>query len=64
MPRFNHAFDIAFEVITDDPEGENVTPAILKAALLKRIENLDEDDSWLEAAGAPFDTYEVDEPHG
>ena len=29
----------------------------LKAALLARIENLDEEGSWIESAGAPYDTY-------
>ena len=29
----------------------------LKEALLARIENLDEEGSWVESAGAPYDTY-------
>lgn len=59
MPRFNHAVDIAFTVISDDPEGNDFTPAMLRAALIRRIADLDsQPDQWLEAVGAPFDTYE------
>ena len=31
MPRYNHAYDFAFEVLSDHPEGEDVTPAMLRA---------------------------------
>lgn len=55
--KFNHAFDVAFEVISNRENGDDVTPAMLKAALLKRIESLDEDGSWLEACSI-YDTHE------
>lgn len=60
MPRYNHAYTIAFEVISDHPKGDDVTPEQLKAALTQRIENLDSagDLEWLDATGAPYDTYE------
>lgn len=71
MPRYNHAFDIAFSVISDDPGGDDVTPAMLKEALLKRIADLDasydpanpsdKGGEWLEAVGVPFDTYEEED---
>ena len=41
MTKFNHAFDIAFSVISGDPDGEDITPAMFRAALLERIEQLD-----------------------
>lgn len=61
MKKYNHAFTIAFEVISDDPEGNDVTADMLKAGLKQRIINLDAegDTIWIEATGAPFDTYEV-----
>lgn len=63
MPRFNHAVDIAFTVISDDPDGQDFTPAMLRAALLRRIADLDKaPEDWLEAVGAPFDSYEMDNP--
>ena len=60
MPRYNHAYDMAFSLVSNDPEGLDVTPAMLRAALLRRIADLDANDQWEEAVGAPFDTYEED----
>lgn len=65
MPKFNHAVSIAFSVISDDPEGEDFTPAMLKAALEARIRDLDnspKQSEWIEAIGAPFDSYEEETP--
>ena len=56
---YNHAFCIGFEVAgSTHPEGEDVTPAQLREALLRRVRELGFSDEWLEACGAPFDTYE------
>ena len=60
MSRYNHAYDMAFSLVSNDPEGLDVTPAMLRAALLRRIADLDANDQWEEAVGAPFDTYEED----
>lgn len=65
MPKFNHAVTLAFSVISDDPEGEDFTPAMLKAALEARIRDLDRSpgqSEWLEAVGSPFDSFKEDEP--
>lgn len=59
--KYNHAVTLAFEVVSDDPNGEDFTPAILREALLQRMVNLDIGDEWVEAIGAPFDTYEENE---
>ena len=56
MPRFNHAFDIAFEVISNKEDGDDITPAQFREAIKKRIEGID-DRELLEAIGAPFDTH-------
>ena len=61
VKRYNHAYDVAFSLVSNDPEGLDVTPAMLRAALLRRIEQLDAEahmGSWEESCGAPFDTYE------
>jgi len=55
--KYNHAVDIAFEVISNDEQGEDITPDMLRAALKKRIENLDKNNEWLEAIDI-FDTME------
>lgn len=60
FPTYNHAFTIAFELSgSTDPDGDDVTAEDLRSALLKRIEDLDSagDFDWLEAAGAPYDSY-------
>lgn len=55
---YNHAYDIAFSVRgSTHPEGDDLKAPMLRAALLKRIHDLS-DDELLEALGAPFDSYE------
>lgn len=55
MPKFNHAYDFAFEVVSDRDDAEDVTAPMLRAALLKRINRLT-DEELLEAASW-FDSY-------
>jgi hypothetical protein len=56
MAKYNHAFDIAFEVESDN-EGDNVTAKELRDGLRKRLEGMS-DEEIVEACGLPFDTYE------
>lgn len=64
MARYNHAYTIAFSLISNDPKGEDVTPAMLSAALRKRADDLDASrdngSEWIEATGAPYDSYKED----
>ena len=55
MPRFNHAF----EVISNDEEAEDVTPAVLRAALIGRALNIP--DAEIREACTRFDTFNIDE---
>lgn len=55
MPTFNHAFDFAFEVKTDN-RPDDVTAAELRAALLERANRLT-DAELIEACNC-FDTME------
>lgn len=61
MPRFNHAFDIAFSLESEREDASDVTPEIIRQALLKRIRDLDAagDGEWIEACAVPWDTYEI-----
>lgn len=66
MRRFNHAFDIGFEVISETEDGADVTPEMIEEALLDRIAQLKDEarqglGGLMEAVGAPFDTYEIEE---
>jgi len=56
--KYNHAFDVAFAVVSNDPDGEDVTAEMMRDALLKRVETLMADGEMIEAVGCPFDTYE------
>ena len=55
--RFNHACELAFTVISADPNGEDFTGPMLREAITKRLD-LISDAELLEAVGAPFDTFE------
>ena len=61
LTRHNHMFTLAFECMSFNENGDDVTPDMLRAALLKRIINLDEDQAWIEAVGAPDDSFEEDD---
>ena len=54
--KYNHAFDIAFEVVTDN-EGKNVKGAELRAGLVRRL-LITPDDELEEACGLPHDSFE------
>lgn len=59
--RYNHMVSIAFTVISDEPDGSDLTPRMLRAALLKRLADLEttvHENEWLEACLPPLDTYE------
>ena len=61
MPRYNHAYDFAFEVISNHPEGEDVTVAMLITACrdrLNRIEVVNNGFEILEVCNW-FDIHEV-----
>ena len=64
MAKFNHAYDIAFSVVSKKEDGSDVTPAMFRAALIRRIQQLDQEaqfGGWEQACGAPFDTYQEDD---
>jgi hypothetical protein len=53
--KYNHAFDIAFSVVSEHPD---VTAEQVREALIKRVIQAYDSGELLEAVGAPFDTYE------
>ena len=57
MTRYSHAYDFAFEIESDHPDGEDLTPAMIRAALIKRATEID-DAEVLHACGL-FDTHEI-----
>lgn len=54
---FSHAFDFAFELPSRELDAADVTPEMLRAALIRRATILSEEE-LLEACGR-FDTVEV-----
>ena len=59
MARFNHAYDFAFEVVSDDFYAKDVTPAMLREGLLERINRLSDDE--LVGACGLFDTFKMED---
>lgn len=57
MARYNHAYVIAFSLESNHERGDDVDARQLRAALITRIGDLDREDTWVEAAGAPFDSH-------
>ena len=53
---YNHAFDIAFTLLSAHPRGDDVTAEMIRAALVERLRALS-DEELIEAVGRPFDTY-------
>ena len=49
IKKYSHMYDVAFEIISNHPEGEDVTPEMLKKALISRITDLDKHNEWIEA---------------
>ncbi|MEN3238673.1 hypothetical protein PUR29_35115 [Methylobacterium ajmalii] len=60
-PTYNHLILMAFSVVSERKSGKDITPAMLRAALMQRIKDLDENNEWLEACGPPEDTYKMED---
>lgn len=58
-PRYDHAYTIGFSLISNHPEGEDVTPQMLREAICIRLKDI-YDSEILEACGAPFDSFPVE----
>ena len=62
MPKYNHAFAVAFSIESDHPEGEDVTEQMVIDALQARITYLRYHmNEVLEACGVPWDTYKIED---
>ena len=60
MARFNHALSLGFTVLSDDPEGEDITVKMIRKALEERIFEIDRHNEWQEACLPPWDTFELE----
>lgn len=60
--KYSHACDLAFEVLSNDRHGRDLTPNMYRIALKKRIDELDRTNTWDEGIGL-YDTFKTeDEP--
>ena len=59
MPKYNHLFSIAFSVVSEDADANDVTDEMLREALRDRLRCIDEDD-MVNACNNEQDTYEMD----
>ncbi len=61
MAKFNHAFTIAFSIVSDADDGSDISPEIFEKVIIERAKSLYREEQLIEAIGAPFDTYEEPE---
>mgnify|MGYP003650468251 CR=1 FL=1 len=65
MPRYNHVLDIAFEIISEEDDGSDITPEQIHVAIAKRIASLAEANEFnifsVSGAISICDTYEIEE---
>ena len=54
-PKFNHAYDLGFEIISEEEQATDVTGAMLRSSLLTRIGSMN-DNELLQACNC-FDTH-------
>jgi hypothetical protein len=67
MPKYDHAFTLGFSLVSDREDAEDVTHAMLRTAVMRRLAELEEShmrdpvqgESLIDACDAPFDTFEV-----
>jgi len=57
--KYNHAFAIAFSLVSEHPTGEDVTAEQARDAIIARVHSAYVSGELLEAIDAPYDTYEV-----
>ena len=60
MTRYNHALFFGFSVISDHPEGEDISGPMIRTALVNRLNSIS-DSELGEACLPPSDTYEEDD---
>ena len=61
MTKYNHMLDIAFEVISEDGHGSDITPEQINVAILKRLVSLAESNEYdIGGAIGICDTYEIE----
>jgi hypothetical protein len=58
MPKFNHMYDIAFSLDSDMEDASDVTTDMLRAALLKRVEDVFKNSGEWKEAFDLFGTFE------
>lgn len=60
MPRYSHQLGLGFTVESDNEDGNDITPEMIRRALLERMKDLVGDEA-LEACLPPMDTDEIEE---
>lgn len=58
---YSHIYDIGFLVISHEEDASDVTPDMIRAALIRRLLDLEEDRHLLEAVSWDDNTIEVDD---
>ena len=57
MKIYNHGFELSFNLVSNTEDGSDITNAMLREALLAKIADMDQSDTWF--CCQPWDdTYE------
>lgn len=59
MAKYNHCFTFAFTGISEHPTADDMKGKHLRAAMLKRLSEMDDDELY-ESIGEPCDSFEED----
>lgn len=61
MPKYNHAFDVAFEVVSEHENWRDIPIKDVLAGLEKRLETLKANEAEAHDACSGYDVFEVEE---
>jgi hypothetical protein len=57
MKKYNHGFEIIFDLVSNTEDGSDITISMLREALLAKIADMDQSDAWF-CCQPTCDSYE------
>jgi hypothetical protein len=46
MKKYNHGFELIFDLVSNTEDGSDITISMLREALLAKIADMDQSDTW------------------
>jgi hypothetical protein len=57
MKKYNHRFDLIFDLVSNTEDGSDITISMVREALLAKIADMDQSDAWF-CCQPTCDSYE------